>query len=245
MLMYKVKTKNDIFLYRDLAECPILENIIQKPEGCEITELYMDRNGKVCIKRPIPISYIQEILAFLSDILRKEPGSKFSFLVKLRYSIAGLEGGYALTDDRDACVIAAKSACMMSRVISDTAETQTPYITVEHPSLGKRSFILDKYGRLGVLHGVQMPFGGLSCRNVYLVDCLSGKTVTERELLRNLDDRLPQWRQGYNRIASISCLFTLIGTHLTPEIADSNFFMPTELRFGNQRYDLESLDFIF
>ena len=34
MLMYKVKTKNDIFLYRDLAECPILENIIQKPEGC-------------------------------------------------------------------------------------------------------------------------------------------------------------------------------------------------------------------
>lgn len=248
MLMYKVKTKNDVFLYRDLAECPILENIIQKPEGCEITELYMDRNGKVCIKRPISIQYMQKVYKSLLEFVHEIPISTLHLLrVWIKYSEKLVEE-YTMIDERDVYVIAAKSACMMIRGVFDVSTgifaTYQPILVASHPTVGTMEIKLGGEGgwsSFGILKGKESTFDRLDFNDMCLIDCMPGKTLAERRLLRGINDTVPQWKQRYYSALGVKYELNQKGVSMSTEIEDNQFFVPTELQLGKKNYDLKQL----
>lgn len=240
MLMYKVKTKSNVCLYKDLCECPFIGDVMEKPEEFEITELYLDRNGKVQIKQPISTDYMKKIYDFFFAYQKMVVGEDESVLATLKYESGSLVGKYPLKYLSDVHTMVAKFACMRPREISLASKFDLPYLTLDHPKWKTESFRCDAENFAGSVRGRMSIINQLDFLEMRLMDYLPGKTIMEQEMLFKLDSLLPQWRQEYYNIINVGAECRDVGVNWAAR-ANTECFIPYSICFGDQRYDLTLL----
>ena len=245
MLMYKVKIKNSVFLYRDLSDCAFIDRIIhEKSLEWEITELYLDRKGSVMIKRPILPSYMRKIYDCIINYQNKTPhhhGAPLQVYIEYVYSMTA--GSWVVTHDSDVYSVVAKFACMMPRVETTVENGRlTPYLTLFYADKEVLTFYPtdEDLDHIGQVQGRVISFHSLSFENMRLMDYLTGKTLKERLILREVEDEIPWWRQA--ECTEMNVREELIRTgNDTLEFKDNKFFVPEGLCFRGDACDLKSL----
>lgn len=240
MLMYKVKTKSNVCLYKDLCECPFIGEIVEKPEEFEITELYLDRNGKVQIKQPISTDYMKEIYDFFLAYQKMVVFEDEPILATLKYESGSLVGKYTLKYLSDVHTMVAKFACMRPREIPLASKFDLPHLRLDHPKGETKKLRCDAENFAGRVCGRMSSIGQLDFSEMRLMDYLPGKTIMEQEMLFRLDSLLPQWRQeGYN-VINVGNKCCDVGINWATW-ENTECFIPYAIRFGDQRYDLHLL----
>ena len=244
MLIYKIKTKasDDIMVYGDLAECPILDTIIAEPWKYEITELYLDRKGKVRIMRPISMQYMYEVCQFLATYRSKVPILNEPIVVMLGYSDYDEPHSYIIEKAQDVYMMAAKFACMMPRHDQATDRIYKPFLRVKHPGWPTKTFQWSKQRILGQVDGTIQTADKLIFQEMHLMEYLSGKTKVEEAVLQNIGQDLPQWRQPQYDMCSVRKEIDKVNNDIS-----KNFFVPNvlflapTLQHSDKGYELESL----
>lgn len=245
MLMYKVKIRNSVFLYRDLSDCAFIDRIIhEEPSELEITELYLDRKGSVMIKRPIPLSYMRKIYDCIINYQNKTPhhrGAPLNVYIEYVYSMRA--GSWVVTHDSDVYSVVAKFACVMPRVETTVENGRlTPYLTLFYPDKEVLTFYPtdEDLDHIGQVQGRVIPFHSLSFENMRLMDYLTGKTMKERLILREVEDEIPWWRQAECTETNVRQELFRTGAD-TFDFKDDKFFVPEGLCFRGDACDLKSL----
>ena len=232
--------KNDVLICRDLVECPILAEVIRKPELYKITELCLDRKGKVQIKRPIPPKYIRQVFNVMSAFVGKVSLLEKHVTVNVKYQNGDWEGQYTINNSPDIYTIVAKFVCMMLRKDTDTGEYNSPFFEMIHPDLPKHVFsMLDGLGLeplLGETHGRMCNFNNLEFKDMHFIDCLPGKTLNERGVLQDIDRSFPQWRQGVYDIMHVKNI-----VNIEMSESENKFFVPEKVCYDSKMYDLAPL----